>query len=251
MLLNLLTNAVKYNRDHGTVVVRVLPRPAGRTRIEVEDTGPGIPDELQDRLFVPFDRLGAERGAEEGTGLGLALSKGLVEGMGGSLGVASAAGVGTTFWMDLPAVASISGHAVAEEGATPAPTGAPGRTILVVEDNPSNRALAGRVLARIDGLRVIEAEDGAAALRLVRDVCPDLVLLDLGLPDMSGEELLRRLRADPETRAVRVAVLSADATMERRAELLAAGAVAYLTKPFDLAALVRSIAELLGTEAVA
>ncbi len=238
VLLNLLTNAVKYNRDHGSVVVRVLARPAGRARIEVEDTGPGIPDALRDRIFVPFDRLGAERGAEEGTGLGLPLSKGMVEGMGGSLGVASSAGIGTTFWMDLPAVGPIAGRAPSAERTTPEATSAGGRTILVVEDNPSNRALAGRVLARIDGLRVVEAEDGAAALRLARDLRPDLVLLDLGPPDISGEELLRRLRADPETCGVRVAVLSADATPERRGDLLAAGAVAYLTKPFDVAALV-------------
>ncbi len=255
VMLNLLTNAVKYNRDDGIVCVRVEPAETGWTRITVADTGPGIPEDLLPRLFVPFDRLGAERSSVEGTGLGLSVAKGLVDRMHGRIAVESDALHGTVFLVELP-TATVAPQAQASTApgradSPPArPPVLPGSTVLVVEDNEPNRELLQRVLQRMGDVRVRAAEDGASALRLAREERPDLILLDLGLPDMDGREVLRRLSVDPATSGIPVAVLSADATGERRAELLAAGATRYLTKPFELTALTRAVAEMVaGTAA--
>ena len=245
VLINLVSNAVKYNRDGGTVGVSCEPH-AGTVVIRVTDTGPGIrPDRLQ-LLFQPFERLGAEQSAIEGTGLGLAVSKGLTEAMGGRVGVHSRVDQGSTFWIELPGAEAPSPQAVAPSLAAPPPVAAAAGTVVYVEDNRSNVRLLERLLARRAGLRLISAGTGQSALDAVRSVRPDLVLLDLHLPDMSGEEVLRRLWADPETRRIPVAVLSADATANQKQRLRAAGAIDYLTKPLDLARLLELIDRQLG-----
>ena len=245
VLVNLVSNAVKYNRDGGQVRVScALDRCT--VRVLVADTGPGIRADKRALLFQPFERLGAEQSGVEGTGLGLAVSKGLTEAMGGRIGYESTADVGTTFWVELPhAVAPPPRQAEAQTTAAGQPVAAAG-TVLYVEDNRSNVRLLERLLARRPGVVLLTAATGEAALRMIRERHPDLVLLDLHLPDMDGEEVLRRVWAAPTRRAIPVAVLSADATPRQQQRLLAAGAVAYLTKPLDVATLLQIVDERLA-----
>jgi len=240
VLLNLLSNAVKYNREGGVVTVVCTHTTAngGRVRLSVHDTGIGLTPEQLDKLFVPFERLGAGQLGVEGTGLGLALSKRLVEAMGGAIGVESKAGVGSTFWVDLPASEDKLERVVARNGGptTRAPIRVSGRElrILYIEDNPSNLHLVESILAHRPGVKLIPAELGRVGIDVARRDHPDLVLLDLQLPDISGEDILRVLRADPSTRNIPVVVISAVATPEQVKRLSAAGIVAYFTKPLDI-----------------
>jgi len=235
VLLNLLSNAVKYNRKEGLVALSCEVMPEGRLRIKVSDTGPGIAPEKLERLFVPFERLGAEQTSVEGTGLGLALSKRLVEAMGGTLGVDSIVDRGSSFWVEL----AVAEGPVQPEGQAlpeltePQPSQTVG-TVLYIEDNLSNLKLVQNLMALRPGVKIIPAMQGRLGLDLARQHRPELILLDVNLPDMRGDEVLRRLKADPETRDIPVVVISADATPGRVAELNAAGAQAYLTKPLDV-----------------
>lgn len=235
VLLNLLSNAVKYNRKGGLVAVSCETMPEGRLRIKVSDTGPGIAQEQLERLFVPFERLGAEQTAIEGTGLGLALSKRLVEAMGGTLGVDSIVDQGSSFWVEL-ALAEGAGPQERQPLpglAEPQPSHTVG-TILYIEDNLSNLKLVQNLIDLRPGIQIIPAMQGRLGLDLARQHRPELILLDVNLPDMRGDEVLRRLKAAPETRDIPIVVISADATPGRVAQLSAAGAQAYLTKPLDV-----------------
>jgi len=236
VLLNLLSNAVKYNRSGGRVIVRCLEVQGDRLRVEVSDQGAGIPPEMMDRLFVPFERLGAEGTGVEGTGLGLALSKGLTEAMGGSLGVTSIPGQGSTFFVELPLAEAPGimdeGKEAAKRPVLQAPVGA--HTLLYIEDNLANLQLIEGALNHRPGLILLTAMQGSLGLDLARQHQPDLILLDLHLPDMAGEEVLRHLLADPRTKRIPVIVISADATPGQIRNLLATGARAYITKPIDV-----------------
>jgi PAS domain S-box-containing protein len=235
ILLNLLSNAVKYNRPGGRVTVSIEASTPGRIRLKVSDTGAGIPRGKLQLLFKPFERLGAESTAVEGTGLGLALSRGLAEAMGGALGVVSEVDRGSTFWVELDA--SDEGDAleqavVSDRAAMkPAPRAA---TVLYIEDNSSNVRLMERVLGRRPGVTLVHAGQGQTGVALATDCKPDIIFLDMHLPDVPGEEVLRLLWNDPELRRVPVVVLSADATPGQVRRVLASGASAYLTKPLDL-----------------
>ena len=236
VLLNLLSNAVKYNRQGGSVTIRCDPVGADRLRIAVVDSGYGIAPEYLDRLFRPFERLGAEQGAVEGTGMGLALSKGLVEAMGGSIGAESTLDVGSTFWLEL---GTTEGPLERYERLHPPAVDEIGqqhrRVIVQIEDNLSNLKLVERIVQRRPGIELVATTQGELGVELARQHRPDLILLDLHLPDMPGEEVLRLLRSHPETRSVPVVVVSADATKTKRTRLMEAGAFAYLTKPLDVA----------------
>jgi CheY-like chemotaxis protein len=208
-------------------------------RIAIADTGRGISQEFLANLFTPFDRLGAEQTGEEGTGLGLALSKHLVEAMGGTIGVQSIVEHGSTFWVELAlAEGPVERHERMTGQVAPARLGATAgeavRTVLYIEDNLSNLKLIKRVLARWPQLKLLEAMQGRLGFDLAWEHRPDLILLDLHLPDITGDEVLRRLRDTPETRHIPVVIISADATKTRVNRLLAAGARAYLTKPLDV-----------------
>jgi PAS domain S-box-containing protein len=231
ILLNLVTNAVKYNRHGGDVNISWTIT-AGRTRIAIADTGPGIAEDLLDRLFTPFDRLGAEATATEGTGIGLFLAKSLTEAMDGTIEVTSEPGRGTTFTLDLaqtpvplPATGSSPGADIDFDVAA---------NVLYIEDNLANIDLVRAVLATRPGVKLIPALTGTAGIELARTHTPQLVLLDLNLPDHSGEEVLHQLRADPATADLPVAVMSADAEPGRIALLAALGVIDYLTKPIDV-----------------
>ena len=236
VLLNLLSNAVKYNRTGGTVAVSCEEILGERLRILVRDTGHGISPDKLDRLFTPFDRLGAEGTGVEGTGLGLALSKHLVDVMGGTLDVTSQVGVGSTFAVELPLTAAPV-EALEPRGGSPTVDPAPPdarMVVLYIEDNLSNLRLIEQVLGRRPRTTLLSAMQGRLGLDLAREHRPDLILLDLHLPDLPGQEVLRRLLDEPRTREIPVLILSADATPGHVERLLAAGARAYLTKPLDV-----------------
>ncbi len=239
VLLNLLSNAIKYNRDGGSIRVSCSLVSPERLRIAVDDRGYGIAPEQMDRLFRPFDRLGAEQGQIEGTGMGLALSKGLMEAMGGRIGVESTPGVGSTFWVELqPVDGPVALYERAREPdveQTPAAVSGTRRVVLHVEDNLSNLQLVERILERRPGIELQSAMQGRLAIELAQRLRPDLILLDAQLPDLPGLEVLHRLRADPGTRAIPVVVVSADATPAQIRRFTEDGAFGYLTKPFDVA----------------
>lgn len=248
VLLNLLSNAVKYNRDGGSVTIAYHERPGELLRLSVADTGPGISPSDRARIFVPFERLQAAQAAVEGTGLGLALSKGLVEAMGGTIGVESTEGQGSTFWVELQqAVPAAEEFAEMEATKMAAQDGAPRRirTILYVEDNISNLKLIEHAMTRRPDIRLITAMLGRLGLDLAREHRPDLILLDLHIPDLRGDELLRQLREDPRTKDIPVIMLTATATPKEVERLTAAGARAYLTKPVDIKALFGKLDEIL------
>ena len=251
VVLNLLSNAVKYNRPGGTVTIDCREGDDGRHRIEVRDTGPGIAPGNLGRLFTAFDRIGAEQDtAVEGTGLGLTLSKGLVEAMGGTLGVESEIDHGSTFWVELTgAEDQLRGAERVPAAPLPNPAGAPGRParVLYIEDNQPNLTLVERILAYRPEIELMTAMQGQLGFDLARQHQPDMILLDLNLPDVSGEEILTRLRTDPETQAIPVVILTADASEGRAQRFRSLGASAYLTKPFDVGRVLEVVDETLGS----
>jgi PAS domain S-box-containing protein len=234
ILLNLLSNAVKYSHPATTVAIRGEQQD-GRFRISVIDQGPGIPAEKLKLLFRPFERLGADATGVEGTGLGLTLARGLAEAMGGAVGVISEVDQGSTFWLELAAseepAARSAGVSAAALSAAHASVPA---TVLYIEDNLSNVRLMERLLAARPGVQLLHAADGRRGLIAARERRPDIVFLDLHLPDGGGEDVLRELWADAALRGIPVIVLSADATPGQVRRLLASGATAYLTKPLEL-----------------
>jgi PAS domain S-box-containing protein len=243
-LLNLLSNAVKYSGESARVDVIVTREAGNRLRIAVSDTGPGISPEMQARLFQPFDRLGADRTTIPGTGLGLALTRKLVEAMRGEVGVDSVVGEGTTFWIlldrappRLPAPVS----AGERRDAVPAP--AAERSVLYVEDNLATISLMEEVFAMRPQIKLMTAMQGGLTLELARQHQPNLIVLDLHLPDISGDIVLRRLRRDHRTAHIPVVIFSADATERQVKRLLAAGARDYLTKPVKVAEFLRMLDE--------
>ena len=242
VLLNLLTNAVKYTPRGGDVSVSFEGRDENTIRVAVADTGPGIPEEKVSRLFMPFERLGAEQSIVQGTGLGLALSKRLMQAMGGLIGLHTAVGQGSTFWLELPSAKSPLERIARRAPERAASTQIAGeRTILYVEDNLSNLTLIEQILAEQPQVRLITAMQGRLALDLARQHSPDLILLDLHLPDVPGWTILAQLKNDEATRHIPVVIISADATSQQVKQLMAAGARAYLTKPIEVTEFFRVI----------
>ncbi|MFT3816920.1 MAG: PAS domain S-box protein [Rubrivivax sp.] len=234
VLLNLLSNAIKYNRRGGEVGVSIAPAD-GQLEFRVTDDGPGLSAEQQSRLFKPFERLDAARSGADGTGIGLALSRHLVEAMGGRIGVVSQPGQGSSFWFRLPLAEA------APAAATPAPA-APAerrRRALYIEDNPVNLMLMAALLER--ELDLATEADPLQGLAQAQAAPPDLILLDIQLPGIDGYEVLRRLRADERTRRIPVVAVSANAMPADLAAGKAAGFDAYLTKPVELHSLLETV----------
>jgi len=237
VLINLLSNAIKYNKAGGSVVVDYIESTPGRIRICVKDTGEGLsPDKLM-QLFQPFNRLGKEAGVEEGTGIGLMVSKRLVELMKGEIGVESTIGVGSVFWIDLNLTAEPRRAAAAKPTAVAqaqVQAGAQLRTLLYVEDNPANLMLVEDLIARRPDIRLLSATDGNGGIKIARASRPDMILMDINLPGISGIQALKILRADPATAHIPVVALSANAIPRDIEKGLAAGFFRYLTKPIKV-----------------
>jgi PAS domain S-box-containing protein len=245
IVVNLLSNAVKYNRVGGHVIIACRELDQYMLRLSVSDTGPGIPPEKLGGLFMPFERLGAEFTNVKGTGIGLSLSRRLAELMGATMGVDSTPGQGSTFWVDLP-----RSELVAQALPVDAPVAAPRQDrsrVLYVEDNPANLKVVEAIFRRHPNLLLFSAVSGKAGLELARRYVPEVILLDIHLPDMDGYGVLKELQAHPETRNIPVIALSADAMpvdIERGAK---AGFKQYLTKPIKIDELTEAIWRLLAS----
>jgi signal transduction histidine kinase len=241
--VNLIVNAVKYNRRAGSVSVLARQPAAGLVRIEVTDTGPGLDPSALSRLFVPFERLDAEADGVEGTGLGLALSKSMVEGMDGRIGVDSEVGAGSTFWVELPqAEAPELSDSAAEAPPAVSPVEYTGTCrLLYIEDTLTNIRFVEAVLRRRPSVQLIPAMMGRLGLELAREHEPDLILLDLHLPDLSGEDVLAQLREEEHTRQIPVVVLTADATDAGRTPALESLANGFVTKPIGVQTLLELV----------
>ena len=242
VIINLLSNAIKYNRAGGTVTVLCTPSGENRVRVSVTDTGAGLALDQLAKLFQPFNRLGQETSTEEGTGIGLVVTKRLVELMGGVIGVESSVGVGSIFWFELPAssapelaigdideAASVERELVATHGGTSAK-----RTLLYVEDNPANPALVEQLIARRSDLKLLTAIDGHLGIQLARSYHPDVILMDINLPGISGFEALKLLHEDAATARIPVMALSANALPRDIEKGIEAGFFRYLTKPIKV-----------------
>jgi len=238
VLINLLSNAIKYNTPGGTVVVSCVVSTPGRVRIGVEDSGEGLSPEDIAQLFQPFNRLGRAATLEEGTGIGLVVCKRLVELMGGLIGVESAVGRGSVFWFELnlttkpqpSGMASTAAAIALEQGAGPTRL----RTLLYVEDNPANRMLVEEIIARRPDIRLLTAEDASRGIEIARATLPDVILMDINLPGISGIQALGILAEDPATAHIPVVALSANAVPRDIERGLKAGFFRYLTKPIKV-----------------
>jgi PAS domain S-box-containing protein len=249
VLINLLFNAIKYNSPRGTVTVECTRRESNVVRISVRDTGEGIAPDKLEQLFQPFNRLGKETSAEQGTGIGLVVTKRLVELMGGTIGVESAVGTGTVFWFELtrteaPALAGLDDRAT-EPTLPPTPGGAPLRTLLYVEDNPANLELVEQLVARRPDLRLLTAADGALGIEFARAYQPEMILMDIHLPGISGIEAMKILHADPATAHIPIVALSANAVPRDIEKGLRAGFFSYLTKPIKVPEFMQALDEAL------
>ncbi|MDO8315869.1 MAG: PAS domain S-box protein [Rugosibacter sp.] len=239
VLINLLSNAIKYNTVGGSVVVCCIESTPGRIRICVEDTGEGLPPEQLAQLFQPFNRLGKETSTEEGTGIGLVVTKRLVELMGGGIGVESTVGKGSVFWIELNLTAAPYAAIGAAEplaiDEVKLPADAQLYTLLYVEDNPANLMLVEDLIARRPNIRLLSARDGNRGVEIARASRPDVILMDINLPGISGIHALKILAEDPATAHIPVVALSANAMPRDIEKGLEAGFFRYLTKPIKVA----------------
>jgi CheY-like chemotaxis protein/anti-sigma regulatory factor (Ser/Thr protein kinase) len=260
VLLNLLANAVKYNRDAGSVTITLrasASASASRVQIGVTDTGLGISQDQVVKLFTPFERLGAESTGVEGTGLGLVLALRLAEAMGGTIRVESQPWIGSTFSVDMP-LADTPAEVAPEPKRAPAlalaaqmPGGAGERMVLYIEDDPANARLMSELFAEDPRLKLMLTMQGTLGVEMARRHLPDMILLDNHLPDIDGDEVIRRLRGDSATRPIPVVVVSADATEEQRVRMMSLGAVNYLTKPLQLNSVLSAVWEILDAPVMA
>ncbi len=248
VLLNLFSNAIKYNRDGGAVMLECERLEDGQVRLSVQDTGMGLSAEQVGALFQPFNRLGQEGGSQEGSGIGLVVTKRLVELMGGEIGVSSTPGMGSVFWVTLKAAAPLSVGTVSPArglGSTPVALGqAQGgaqRTVLYVEDNPASLELMKQILGFRPGLRLLSAPDGRLGVDMALAHRPDLILMDINLPTLDGNQALALLQQDERTRGIPVIALTASAMPGAVEQGLASGFFRYLTKPLDIERLLSAI----------
>lgn len=254
VLVNLISNAVKYNHRDGTITISCREEDTGQASVVVSDTGPGISPENIERIFIPFERLGAEQTTVEGTGIGLPLARALTEAMRGRLTASSVLGQGSAFTVSLPRapdLVHVPAPALAPASWAASPHARAGASIgiLYIEDNPANVEVVSRFLRSRPNTKLRSEASGRAGLEYAARDLPDLILLDMHLPDLHGDQVLRELKAEPATAAIPVVVLSADASPGVIRRLLADGALAYLTKPIELAELGELLDTLAGAQA--
>jgi CheY-like chemotaxis protein len=237
ILINLLSNAIKYNREQGTVEVMCTMSTPERIHISIKDSGWGLPPEMLPQLFQPFNRLGQEKGTEEGTGIGLVVTKKLVELMGGSIGVESTVGVGSVFWIEL--IRDIT-QQLADNNKPPSEFKPQAHkdsllsTLLYVEDNPANLMLVEQIIEDHPNLRMLSARDGNHGVVLARSCLPNVILMDINLPGISGTQAMKILRQDSSTSHIPVIALSANAMIRDIEKGLESGFFRYLTKPIKI-----------------
>ncbi|MFT5643913.1 MAG: PAS domain S-box-containing protein [Janthinobacterium sp.] len=241
VMINLLSNALKYNRVGGSVIVECVMQAKRQVRVSVKDTGTGLSGEQLAQLFQPFNRLGQEAGAEEGTGIGLVVTKQLVELMGGQIGVESNVGIGSTFWVELAASSApelqfehVGTDGMAQQDSLADPGSKAKRTLLYIEDNPANLSLVEQLIARRSDLALLSAVDGHLGIQMARTFRPDVILMDINLPGISGFGVLKILGDDPATAHIPVIALSANAVPRDVEKGIDAGFFRYLTKPIKV-----------------
>ncbi len=238
VLINLLSNAIKYNRNGGAVIVECVNAPTGQIRISVKDTGAGLSPEMLAQLFQAFNRLGKEATAEEGTGIGLVVSKRLVELMQGKIGAASNVGSGSVFWIELThdkdAHSEYIKAATTKHDSLPIPKPVRPSVVLYVEDNPANLQLIEQLLGRLPDMQLLTAKNGSDGIDLAISCVPDVILMDINLPGISGIETMRILQRNPITAHIPIVALSANAMQLDIVKGLAAGFFKYITKPINV-----------------
>ncbi|WP_239796986.1 PAS domain-containing hybrid sensor histidine kinase/response regulator [Candidatus Nitrotoga arctica] len=249
VLINLLSNAIKYNCEHGTVEVTCNANALKQVRISIKDTGEGLFPEKLAQLFQPFNRLGQESSSVEGTGIGLVVSKKLIEQMGGNIGVESTVGAGSVFWFDLALAEELQLTEVPNESITHVTKvydHSKQRTLLYVEDNPANLALVEHIIEGRPDIRLLSAMNGNVGIELAGAHLPDVILMDINLPGISGIDALRILRRDPLTKHIPIIALSANVQLHDIAKAMEAGFFRYLTKPIELNEFMCAIDEAFG-----
>jgi PAS domain S-box-containing protein len=252
ILLNLLSNATKYNVAGGSITVSWRVLDTGMFRLSVADTGRGIPERYKNKVFTPFHRLAAEGGETEGTGIGLSISRQLVEQMGGAIDYSSQVGAGSKFWFDLPLATAAETRQwceerTREESAEPlGDINFPPSDILYIEDNPANLQLMEMIAGRFAALTLRAAATAEIGIEIAKARPPDLILMDINLPGMSGLEAIKTIRNDPMTGDIPIAAVSANAMPDDIEAAMQAGFDAYITKPFDIWDVESTLAEMLG-----
>jgi len=239
VLINLLSNAIKYNSEQGSVEVTCTESTPGRIRVSVKDTGAGLSPEDQGQLFQAFNRLGKEAGSEEGTGIGLVVSKSLIEIMEGSIGLESSVGVGSVFWFELPAVnepqlTKEDVEVVVENQKEQAAHLARPYNLLYIEDNPANMKLFEKIIARYPNIQLQTAVNGTIGTAHALKYLPDVIVTDIDMPDISGFDVLKSLRSNPSTAHIPIIALSANAMPREVERGIKAGFFRYLTKPIKI-----------------
>jgi CheY-like chemotaxis protein len=245
IVINLLSNAIKYNTAQGTVVMDYQLLTPERIRVSITDTGRGLSPEQIPQLFQAFNRLGQETAGEEGTGIGLVVAKRLVELMGGTIGVGSTLGAGSVFWFELDTIS----EPMLPEGLLDTAEAVQRRsiratrlhTLLYIEDNPANLKLVKELLARHPDIRLLTAENGDRGIEIAHEAQPDLILMDINLPDINGFDALKVLRSDPATAHILVMALSANAMPLDIERAMKAGFFRYITKPINIKAFMKAL----------